>query len=145
MEHGERCLHRTRRVWFKGQSDPVASCNPNYLFQSTSRKPVLSPRHGHTIQGTGIPRRSVTAYIDTNPANSTVVKEDSRTSSYRQTGSSGQSPHNSPWALGPIEGAQISDGSDDDGSLPWGLISAPLLVLAALGALGARSQDRWYT
>ena len=126
----------------KVQSDPVDFIViPTIFSVNEPETSTLGPGDtGILFHGTGIPGRSVTAYIDTNPANSTVVKEDSTWNliipANRIVGT--VTPQFTMGIGDPIEGAQISDGSDDDGSLPWGLIGALLLVLAVLGALGAR-------
>ena len=126
----------------KVQSDPVDFIVIPTVFSvdPPNKDTLLGTDSGIVFQGTGIPGRAVTAYIESNPANSTVVKDDSTWSllipANRIVGT--VTPEFTMGVGDSIYGQSISDGSDQGGDFPLGIVIAVLLVLAILGLTAAR-------
>ncbi|MEC9137535.1 MAG: right-handed parallel beta-helix repeat-containing protein [Candidatus Thermoplasmatota archaeon] len=126
----------------KVQSDPVDFIVIPTVFSvnAPDQTSLGSGDKGILFDGTGIPGRAVTAYIDSNPANSTVVKDDSTWEllipSNRIIGA--VTPQFTMGVGTPIDGSTISDGSGDGDGLPLGLIGGLVLLIAILVATGAR-------
>jgi len=126
----------------KVQSDPVDFVViPTIFSVDPPDKDTLSGTDkGIVFQGTGIPGRAVTAYIEANPANSTVVSDDSTWSmlipANRIVGT--VTPEFTMGVGDSIYGQSISDGSDQGSDFPLGIVVAVLLVLAILGLTAAR-------
>lgn len=126
----------------KVQSDPVDFIViPTIFSVDPPDKDTLSDTdQGIVFQGTGIPGRAVTAYIDANPANSTVVGDDSTWSllipSNRIVGT--VTPEFTMGVGDSIYGQSISDGSDQGSDFPLGIVVAVLLMLAVLGFTAVR-------
>ena len=126
----------------KVQSDPVDFIViPTIFSVDPPDKDTLSGTDkGIVFQGTGIPGRAVTAYIEANPANSTVVSDDSTWSlmipANRIVGT--VTPEFTMGVGDSIYGQSISDGSDQGSDFPLGIVVAVLLVLAILGLTAVR-------
>jgi len=124
----------------KVQSDPVDFIVIPTVFSVDTPLPYQDINKGITYTGTGIPGRAVTAYIDSNPANSTVVKDDSTWSllipGNRIVGT--VTPEFTMGVGDSIYGQSISDGSDQGSDFPLGIVVAVLLVLAILGLTAVR-------
>ena len=112
----------------------------HYSNIKESHNTYESTDNGIIFQGTGIPGRAVTAYIDSNPANSTVVRDDSTWSllipANRIVGT--VTPEFTMGVGDPIFGQSISDGVAQDSDFPLGIVIAVVLLLGILGFTAGR-------